>query len=133
MVNDIEEAGRVLEIEANAIQSVRARLGSSFVKAVEILASSTGKVVVTGMGKSGHVGRKIASTMASTGTPAVFLHPAEGSHGDLGIVSAGDVIIAISYGGETPELQDVLRFAARKGHKLIAITGKTEKFTERCG
>jgi arabinose-5-phosphate isomerase len=124
MVKDIEEAGRVLEIEANAIQSVRARLGDSFVKAVEILASSQGKIVVTGMGKSGHVGRKIASTMASTGSPAVFLHPAEGSHGDLGIVSPGDVIIAISYGGETPELQDVLRFAARKGHKIIAITGK---------
>lgn len=124
MIRDLEEAGRVLEIEAKAIELLRARLGEPFVKAVDILSACGGKVVVTGMGKSGHVGRKIASTMSSTGTPAVFLHPAESSHGDLGVVSQGDVIIAISYGGETPELQDVLKYCARKGLPLIAITGK---------
>lgn len=124
MIRDLEEAGRVLEIEAKAIELLRGRLGESFVKAVDILSACGGKVVVTGMGKSGHVGRKIASTMSSTGTPAVFLHPAESSHGDLGVVSQGDVIIAISYGGETPELQDVLKYCARKGLPLIAITGK---------
>ncbi len=123
MFRDLEEAGRVLDIEARAIQSLKGRLGESFVKAVDLIMGCEGKVVVTGMGKSGHIGRKIASTMASTGTPAVFLHPAESSHGDLGVVGLKDVIIAISNGGETPELQDVIRFSARKGLPLIGITG----------
>jgi arabinose-5-phosphate isomerase len=121
---DIEEASRVLEVEARAIDSLRARLGEPFTKAVDVLFACEGKVVVTGMGKSGHVGRKIASTMSSTGMPAIFLHPAESSHGDLGVVGPKDVFIAISYGGETPELQDVLKFAARKGIPLIGMTGK---------
>ena len=124
MIRDIEEATRVLDIEARAIDHIKGRLGDAFVKAVDILSSCEGKVVITGMGKSGHVGRKISSTMSSTGTPSVFLHPAESSHGDLGVVSPKDVIIAISYGGETPELQDVLRFSARKGIPLVAMTGK---------
>ena len=89
-----------------------------------MLAGCTGKVIVTGIGKSGQVGRKIASTMSSTGTPALFLHPAESSHGDLGVVAANDAILAISYGGETPELQDLIRFAARKGIRMAVITGK---------
>lgn len=124
MIRDLEEAGRVLDIEARAIDHLRSRLGDAFVKAVEILVACEGKVVIAGMGKSGHVGRKIASTMSSTGTPAVFMHPAESSHGDMGMIGPRDVIIAISYGGETPELQDVLKFSARKGLQLIAITGK---------
>ena len=123
MIRDLEEAARVLDIEARAIGTVKNRLGESFVKSVDLLYRCEGKIVVTGMGKSGQIGRKIASTMASTGSPAVFLHPAESSHGDLGIVAIKDVIIAISYGGETPELQDVIRFAARKGIPLIACTG----------
>ncbi len=123
-MKDLEEASRVFDIEAGAIQSLKARLGDSFVRAVDLLHGCEGKVVITGMGKSGQIGRKIASTMASTGTPALFLHPAESSHGDLGMVAHKDLIIAISYGGETPELQDVLRFAARKGLRLIGITGK---------
>lgn len=123
MNRDLEEAHRVLDIEARAIQALKARLGDAFVKAVDIIASCDGKIVVTGMGKSGQIGRKIASTMASTGTPSIFLHPAESSHGDLGVVTAKDVIIAISYGGETPELQDIIKFSARKGISLIAMTG----------
>lgn len=125
MIRDLEEAARVLDIESKAIDHLRSRLGDAFVKAVELLVACEGKVVITGMGKSGHVGRKIASTMSSTGTPSVFLHPAESSHGDLGMVASKDAIIAISYGGETPELQDILKFAARKGIPLVAITGKT--------
>lgn len=122
--NDIEQGARVLDIEARAIDSLRKKMNQTFVQAVDVLFSCKGKVVITGMGKSGHVGRKIASTMSSTGTPAVFLHPAESSHGDLGLVSNGDVVIAISYGGEAHELQDVLKFTARKGIPLIGITGK---------
>src|SRR4051812_8817026 len=98
MSHDLEEAGRVLDIESRAIQTLKARLGDHFVKALDLLQACEGKVMVTGMGKSGQIGRKIASTMASTGTPAIFLHPAESSHGDLGILGARDVIIAISYG-----------------------------------
>lgn len=123
-MTDIEQGARVLEIEARAIDGLRAKLDQSFVKALDLLNAAKGKVVITGIGKSGHVARKIASTMSSTGTPAVFLHPSEGSHGDLGVVTEGDVIIAISYGGEAHEMQDVLKFAARKGLPLIGITGK---------
>lgn len=123
-MTDIEQGARVLDIEARAIDHLRAKLDASFTKAVDTLGACTGKVVITGMGKSGHVGRKIASTMSSTGTPAVFLHPAESSHGDLGMIANGDVVIAISYGGEAHELQDLLKFTARKGIPLIGITGK---------
>jgi arabinose-5-phosphate isomerase len=121
---DLEEAARVLDIEACAITALKKRLDDRFLKALDTLYACEGKVVITGMGKSGQIGRKIASTMSSTGTPAIFLHPAESSHGDLGVVGPKDVIIAISYGGESPELQDVLKFAARKGIKLVAMTGK---------
>lgn len=123
MMRDLEEAGRVLDIESRAIQTLKSRLGDTFIKSLDLILACEGKVIVTGMGKSGQIGRKIASTMASTGTPAVFLHPADSSHGDLGILSAKDVIIAISYGGETPELKDILHFAARKGIPVIACTG----------
>jgi arabinose-5-phosphate isomerase len=123
MLKDLEEAVRVLDIEARAIENLKNRLGDAFVRAVDILHGCEGKIVVTGMGKSGQIGRKIASTMASTGSPAVFLHPAESSHGDLGIVTLKDAILAISYGGETPELQDIMRYAVRKGIPLIACTG----------
>jgi arabinose-5-phosphate isomerase len=131
MAKDLEEAGRVLDIEARAVQNLKARLGEPFVKAVDLLFRCDGKIVVTGMGKSGQIGRKIASTMSSTGSPAVFLHPAEGSHGDLGVVGLKDVIFAISYGGETPELRDVLGYAARKGIPLIACTGNANSSLAR--
>lgn len=122
-LKDIEEAHRVIDIETRAIASLRPRIGAAFVHALDLLEACVDKVVVTGMGKSGQVGRKIASTMASTGTPAVFLHPADSSHGDLGVIGSKDVIIAISYGGEAQELKDILRYSSRKGLPVIAITG----------
>ncbi|MGZ5279414.1 MAG: KpsF/GutQ family sugar-phosphate isomerase [Pseudobdellovibrionaceae bacterium] len=121
--SSLERAQIVLEIEAQAILSLRERLNDSFSKAVDILASCNGKVVVTGIGKSGQIARKISSTFSSTGTPAVFMHPAEGSHGDLGVIGKEDVILALSYGGESPELNPMLAYIARKGNVLIAMTG----------
>lgn len=126
MNTDITEAQRVLKIEANAIMALQEKLDGKFVQALEILQGCQGKVIVTGIGKSGHIARKIASTMSSTGTPAVFMHPAESSHGDLGVVETKDVVIGISYGGEAQELQDLLRFVVRKQIKMIAMTAKLQ-------
>ncbi|MEM7646440.1 MAG: KpsF/GutQ family sugar-phosphate isomerase [Pseudomonadota bacterium] len=122
----IEEAKRVLDIEAQAILDLKNRLDESFDKAVDLLCDCQGKVVIAGMGKSGHIGRKIAATMSSTGTPSLFLHPAEGSHGDLGVVSNSDCLIVISYGGASQELQDLLSFVSRKGLPMIAFTSNSE-------
>lgn len=119
----INSAKEVFDIEANSILKLKERLGDDFVKAIDIIYSSKGKVVVTGMGKSGLVGRKIASTLCSTGTPAVFLHPAESTHGDSGIISRNDVVIAISNSGETQELLNLLPLIMRFGVPLIGITG----------
>lgn len=119
----LDRAREVLEIEAQAILALRDRLNGSFDKAVEILSACQGKVIVTGIGKSGQIGRKIASTFSSTGTPAVFLHPAESSHGDLGVIAKDDVVLALSYGGESPELNPLLSHLSRKGNFLIAMTG----------
>ena len=99
----IAEAKRVIQVEADALQAMAERIDGSFERAVELVLASKGRVVVCGMGKSGLIGQKIASTMASTGTPALFLHPAEGIHGDLGMIMTGDVVIAISNSGETEE------------------------------
>lgn len=118
-----DEALRVLEIEAQAILALKERLDDNFDKAVDMICECQGKVVVAGMGKSGHVGRKIAATMSSTGTPAFFLHPAESSHGDLGVVSEGDCLLVISYGGGSQELNDLISFVSRKGLPMIAMTG----------
>ncbi len=117
-------ARQVLEIEADAVRALAARLGEPFLAAVELIISSTGRVVVTGMGKSGHVGGKIASTLASTGTPAFFMHPGEASHGDLGMIAAGDVVVAISNSGESDEILRVLPLIKRRGAKVVAITGR---------
>lgn len=117
---------RVLEIESRAILALRSQINGSFVEAVNLISKTQGKLVVTGIGKSGHVARKIASTFSSTGTPAIFLHPAESSHGDLGLLSAGDCILALSNGGESKELLAVIGFAARKNIPLIAMTGSKE-------
>ena len=103
-LNSIDIAKRVLQTEADAVRSLIDRIDQTFEKAIGIILSSKGRVVVTGMGKSGLVGKKIAATLASTGTPAFFMHPAEASHGDLGMVTADDVIIAISNSGETDEI-----------------------------
>ncbi|MCX7792928.1 MAG: KpsF/GutQ family sugar-phosphate isomerase [Thermodesulfovibrionales bacterium] len=119
----LETAKRVLRIEAHAIYGLIERLNSSFEKAVEIILNSNGRVVVTGMGKSGLIGKKIAATLASTGTPAFFMHPAEASHGDLGMVTSEDVVIAISNSGETEEVIRLIPFLKRFNVKLIAITG----------
>ncbi len=122
----LKQAIEVLEIEAEAISDLKSRINDKFFSAVELISQCKGKLVVTGMGKSGHIGRKLSSTFASTGTPAVFLHPAESAHGDLGILSPGDVVLAISYGGESRELVTVLHYIARKGLPLIAMTSKSE-------
>ena len=113
---------QVLDIEIAGLQSLKQGLDQAFLEAVEALLSCKGRVIVSGMGKSGHVGQKIAATMSSTGTPAYFVHPAEASHGDLGMVSSDDVLLAISNSGETSELSDILFFAKKYQLKLIAIT-----------
>jgi arabinose-5-phosphate isomerase len=125
-MSSLNEAQRVLEIEAQAILDLKDRLNESFEKAVELTCECRGKVVVAGMGKSGHIGRKMAATMSSTGTPALFLHPAESSHGDLGVVAEGDCLIVISYGGGSQELNDLIAFVTRKGLPMIAMTGNLE-------
>ncbi len=116
-------AKKVLRIEAEAVAALAERLNSDFEKAIEIIFNSKGRVVVTGMGKSGLIGKKIAATLASTGTPSFFLHPAEASHGDLGMVTSRDVIIAISNSGETEELIDLLPVLKRFNVSLISMTG----------
>ena len=112
------------DIEAQALQGLKARLGDSFAQAVRAMLDCTGRVVVMGMGKSGHVGRKIAATLASTGTPAMFVHPAEASHGDLGMVTSGDIVLAISNSGESDEIAAILPALKRVGITLVAMTGR---------
>ncbi|MCA8221713.1 arabinose 5-phosphate isomerase KdsD [Burkholderia sp. BC1] len=116
----------VLDIEADAVRALRDQLDGSFAHAVALLLGCRGRVVVSGIGKSGHIARKIAATLASTGTPAFFVHPAEASHGDLGMVTPDDVFIGISYSGESEELVAILPLVKRIGAKLIAITGRAE-------
>ena len=129
-MNDAAESQRLIEmgrdalrIEARAVAALEGRLGAEFERACRMLLACTGRVVVSGMGKSGHVGGKIAATLASTGTPSFFLHPAEASHGDLGMVTRGDVVLAISYSGETAELLMILPLFKRMGAGLLAMTG----------
>jgi arabinose-5-phosphate isomerase len=121
---DIAEARRVLETEAAGLAALAAGLDGAFGRALDLLAAVTGRIVVTGMGKSGHVGRKIAATLASTGAPALFVHPAEASHGDLGMITAADAILALSNSGETPELSDILAYARRFAIPLVAVTSR---------
>ena len=116
---------QTLEVEANAIQALRDRLDEQFVNAVETILKIKGRVVVMGMGKSGHIATKIAATLASTGTPAMFVHPAEASHGDLGMITAQDVVLALSNSGEMEEITRLLPLIKRLGISLIAITGST--------
>ena len=127
----IEQAKKVLRIEADAVARLIDRLDSNFDRAVDLIIGCKGRVVVTGMGKSGHIGNKIAATLASTGTPALFLHPAEGIHGDLGMVTKGDIVIALSNSGETEELSRMLPSLKRIGIKIIALTGNTESTLAR--
>jgi len=122
----LESALRVLKIEAEALEALAASLDERFIQALDILVQATGRVIVTGMGKSGHVGRKIAATMASTGTPAYYVHPGEASHGDLGMITQADVVLALSNSGETSELSDVLAYTRRFAIPLIAITSRAD-------
>ena len=122
----LQLARDVLDIEADAVRGLRDRLDSSFVGAVDLILSCRGRVVVSGIGKSGHIGRKLAATFASTGTPAFFVHPAEASHGDLGMVTADDVFVALSNSGESEELVAILPLVKRLGAKLVAMTGRPE-------
>src|SRR5438309_4133770 len=126
----IASAVRTLEVEATGINTLSAAihdgLGRAFIAAVDLIARSKGRLIVTGMGKSGHVGRKIAATFASTGTPAYFVHPGEASHGDLGMITRDDVIMALSWSGETVELKDLIDYSRRFKAGLIAVTADTE-------
>jgi len=115
---------RVLEIERDGIQGLLQRIDGEFVRACELMIACSGRIVVTGMGKSGHIGGKIAATLASTGTPAFFVHPGEASHGDLGMITRQDVVLAISYSGETAEIITILPLIKRMATPLIALTGK---------
>jgi arabinose-5-phosphate isomerase len=125
-VDDIAAGRMVLETESTALAALSEALDNNFVAAVDLLGGGHGRVIVTGMGKSGHVAHKIASTFASTGTPALFVHPAEASHGDLGMVTRSDVVLALSNSGETAELNDIVEHAGRFRIPLVAIVGKAE-------
>ncbi len=130
-MNQRDTAKRVLEIESQAIRDLVPRIGASFEKAVTMILEGRGRVVVTGMGKSGIVGQKIAATLSSTGTPAVFMHPADAIHGDLGMVVAGDIVLAVSASGETEELLRLLETIRRLGVPLIAMTGEPDSTLAR--
>ncbi len=123
---DLSSAKRVLRLEVEGLEFLAETLDGQFVEALDVLTSMTGHVVVTGMGKSGHVARKIAATLASTGTPALFVHPAEASHGDLGMIKAGDAVLALSNSGETPELADLVAYTRRFEIPLVGIIGRND-------
>ncbi len=116
-------AGEVLSIESGAVETLRSRLDERFIDACKMCLETRGRIVVTGMGKSGHISGKIAATLASTGTPAFFMHPGEASHGDLGMITAQDLLLAISYSGETDEIITILPLVKRMGARLITMTG----------
>ncbi|MBU0621068.1 MAG: KpsF/GutQ family sugar-phosphate isomerase [Gammaproteobacteria bacterium] len=119
-------ARQVLEIEADAVKALVQRIDDDFLRALNLILACKGRVIVSGMGKSGHIARKIAATMSSTGTPAYFVHPGEASHGDLGMVTAQDVVIALSYSGESEELLTIVPAIRRQGAHLISITGNPQ-------
>lgn len=119
----LARAAKVLDIESRAVETLKGRLDENFSAACQLCMDTPGHVVVTGMGKSGHVSNKIAATLASTGTPAFFMHPAEASHGDLGMITANDLLLAISYSGETEQVVTILPIVKRKGARLISMTG----------
>src|SRR5690625_1664224 len=122
-IDYLASARRTFDIEISALQALKDSLGAAFTEAVQRLLACRGRVVVTGIGKSGHIGRKIAATFASTGTPAFFMHAAEALHGDLGMITAQDLIIAISYSGTAQELMTIVSIAQRLDTPVIAITG----------
>ena len=119
-------ARETFDIEAAAVLGLKQRVGPSFARTVELVLATRGRVVVMGMGKSGHIGRKIAATLASTGTPAMFVHPAEASHGDLGMITAIDLVLVISYRGESDEIAVILPALKRLGAPIVAMTGSPD-------
>ena len=123
---DLESARRVLLLEKEGLEALARSLGERFVAGLDLLGETKGRVVVAGIGKSGHVARKIAATLASTGTPALFVHPAEASHGDLGMITEDDAVLALSNSGETAEMADIVAYAKRFEIPLVAITGKPD-------
>jgi arabinose-5-phosphate isomerase len=127
----LELARQVLRIEGDAVLALVERIDDTFLQALSLILNGHGRVIVSGIGKSGHVARKIAATLASTGTPAFFVHPAEASHGDLGMITANDVLIALSNSGESEELLNILPFIKRQGAKLIAMTGNPKSTLAR--
>ncbi|HDH05579.1 MAG TPA: KpsF/GutQ family sugar-phosphate isomerase [Nitrospirae bacterium] len=127
----IDQAKNILRIEAEAVSALINRIDEAFAEAVDIMSLCTGKIVVTGMGKSGLIGKKIAATLASTGSPALFLNPAEGSHGDVGMVSKGDVVLAISNSGETEEIIRILPTLKRLDIRIIAMTGNSQSILSK--
>jgi arabinose-5-phosphate isomerase len=127
----LDSARRVLAIEAAAVAALSARLDQGFARAVDLILACRGRVVVSGIGKSGHIGTKIASTLASTGTPAFFVHPVEASHGDLGMITAQDVMITLSNSGESSELLAIVPIVKRRGARLIAVTGNLKSSLAR--
>ena len=124
-------AAEVLDIESRAVDALRSRLDASFAAACELCMDTPGRIVVTGMGKSGHIGNKIAATLASTGTPSFFMHPGEASHGDLGMITGHDVLLAVSYSGETDEVLTILPLVKRMGAKMLSLTGKPKSTLAR--
>ena len=130
---DIASAKRTIDREVEALRMMENQFDENLTKALDMIQETKGRIIVTGMGKSGHIARKIAATLASTGTPSFFVHPAEASHGDLGMVTNDDKIIAISNGGESRELSDILLYAKRYGIPLIAITKNPESTLGKAG
>ncbi len=130
---DINCATKTIEREVEAINELKSSLNSCLTDALDMMESAKGRIIITGMGKSGHIGRKIAASLASTGTPSFFVHPAEASHGDLGMITEDDVIIAISNSGESRELIDILNYSKRFGIKLIAITKNPDSSLGKAG
>jgi arabinose-5-phosphate isomerase len=130
-----DSVARTLAVEQRGLDSIREALdgvlGVAFAEAADVIEAAGGNVIVTGMGKSGHVGRKLAATLASTGTPSYFVHPGEASHGDLGMIRERDVVLALSWSGETPELSDIVAYARRFGVRLVAITSRPESALAR--
>jgi arabinose-5-phosphate isomerase len=125
-----DSVARTLAVEQRGLDSIREALdgvlGVAFAEAADVIEAAGGNVIVTGMGKSGHVGRKLAATLASTGTPSYFVHPGEASHGDLGMIRERDVVLALSWSGETPELSDIVAYTRRFGVRLVAITSRPD-------
>ena len=123
---DLEAGRRVLNLEAQALEVLAKSLDDGFARVLDLLDAVSGRIAVTGMGKSGHVGRKISATLASTGTPAQFVHPGEASHGDLGMIAPGDAVLAMSNSGDTTELNDVIFYTRRFAIPLVAMTAKAD-------